>query len=142
MIEKSKYFEFLQPGPDDNVMERLNDFIWVDENDIICSVPKEEPVKMTMTQINQQIEDWIAIYGEGKKKMLVVINPHVKSTKEERDFSAELLPRFVIAIAVINQSALGRMAINLFLGLKPPSYPLKMFKAQEEAKEWLINIDK
>lgn len=140
MIEKSKYFEYLLPEPNDNVIERVNDFIWVDDNEIICSVPKEKPVKLEMEEVYEQIKIWEEGYGTKKRNMVVVVNPHVKSTKEERDFMAELFPKYVLALAVINHSALGRMAINLFVGLKPTPYPLKVFKNGIEAKTWLNSL--
>lgn len=137
MIEKSKYFQYLKPGTDDSVMERQNDFLWFDENGFICSVPKEDPVALTRKEIMDQIEEWEKQYGLERRCMITVVNPYVKSTKEERDFVAEIFPKYIKALAVINHSALGRMAINLFVGLRPPTYPMKVFKDSREAKNWL-----
>lgn len=141
MIEKSKYFESLYPGPNDVVIERDNDFIWIDENEIIYSVPKENQIALTREETIKQINEWEAQYGSRKWKILLVVNPHVKSSKEDRDFAAAIFQRYISAMAVINESALGRMAINLFLGLKPPKYPFRVFKNQEDAKSWLINLE-
>lgn len=137
MIEKSKYFHYLLPGKDDHVMERVNDFLWFDENGFICSVPKEVAVQISRKEIMDQIEEWEREYGLERRCMITVVNPYVKSTKEERNFVAEIFPKYIKALAVINHSALGRMAINLFVGLRPPTYPMKVFKDSVEAKNWL-----
>lgn len=137
MLEKSLYFKYLMPGNEDVVTERINDFIWFDENNILCSVPKETVVKVTLEESKQEILEWEKVHGNKKFCMITVVNPYTKSTKEERDFIAEVFPKYISALAVINDSALGRMAINLFIGLRPPSYPLKVFKEARLAKEWL-----
>jgi hypothetical protein len=140
MIEKSLYFQYLMPDEGDEVMERDNDFIWLDKDDLLCSVPKEKQVAGTIELVKKQIAEWVVKYGDRKCFMVIVVNPHGKSTKEERDFIAEVFPKYINALAVINHSALGRMAINLFVGLKPPTYPLKVFKDATTAKEWLKTI--
>ena len=141
MIEKSLYFQYLQPGPNDQVEERVNDFMWFDENQILCSVPKENPIHLTKAEVMTQAAEFVKIYGDEKTLMISVVNPHVKSTKEERDLISELLPKYILALAVINLSALGRMAINLYIGLKPPPFPLKVFKTAQEGKEWLLSLN-
>ncbi len=119
------------------VIERPADFIWFSKDNILCSVPKEKAVELTMEESMKQIEEWEAEHADKKYWMLSVVNPHAKSSKEQRDWAAEILPKYVHGIACINDSALGRMAINLFIGLRPPTYPLKMFKSSEEAFEWI-----
>jgi hypothetical protein len=141
MIEKSKYFQYLVPDATDKLEERVNDFIWVDMDEIICSVPKEVSVPVSHAEIMNQIQKWEDEFGLKMRKMVIVVNPHARSTKKERDFVAEIFPKYISALAIINNSALGRMSINLFLGLKPPPYPLKVFKDQIEAKTWLLTIE-
>jgi hypothetical protein len=137
MIEKSKYFQYLLPSSEDVVMERMNDFLWFDENGFICSVPKEEPIPLSRKEFLDQVAEWEEKYGLEKRCMITVVNPYVKSSKEERDFAAEIFPKYLKALAIINHSALGRMAINLFVGLRPPTFPMKVFKDSNEAKNWL-----
>lgn len=137
MIEKSKFFQYLYPTDGEEIIERPADFMWFRKDGILCTVPKEEVKEMSLAEMMEQVDEFQALYGKGKFKMLSVINPKAKSNKEGRDFAAEILPDIVDGIAIINNSPLGRMAINLFIGLKPPTYPLKIFKNQEEALEWL-----
>lgn len=69
--------------------------------------------------------------------MLLDITYARPSRKEDRDEAAELLAKVVKAMAMVSRSPLGRMIANLFFGLKPPPYPVKMFSDEKEAKEWL-----
>ncbi len=39
------------------------------------------------------------------------------------------------AMDLISNSAAGRMIANLFFGLKPPSFPTKMFNNESVARE-------
>lgn len=136
-IKKSKYFEYMLPPEGVEVRERLNDFIWFDDDGVLCSVPKEKMIPQTMEESREEVRKWDEEFGIFKICMINVVNPHAKSTKEQRDYIADIFPKYVKAIALINNSALGRMAINLFIGLRPPSYPLKTFKDYESAKEWV-----
>lgn len=117
--------------------ERENDFMWFDKNGIICSVPKEKQVSMTIEDANKNTAEFDKKYGRKLRCMITVVNPHSKSTREQREWAAEVFPLYVKALGIVNDSALGRMAINLFVGLRPPSYPLKVFKDSESAKQWL-----
>jgi hypothetical protein len=141
MLEKSKYFEFLQPKPDEKVEEREGDFMWFTNDGIVCTVPKEFQPILSIEESREQLVEFQNKYGKQKFKMLGVINPNTKSSKENRDYAAEILPDLVTAIALINNSALGRMAVNLFIGLKPPTYPLKIFKNSKDAFDWLRSIE-
>jgi len=49
-----------------------------------------------------------------------------------------VLPRYIKAIAMVSDSALGKMLANLFFTLKKQPYPTKMFTNEQDAKEWLM----
>jgi len=140
-LEKSRYFELMMPPEGAEVIERVNDYIWLDADEILYSVPKEIQKDLTLADAEEQLEEWKHLYSSDKKlNMISVINPHAKSSKEMRDWAAEILPQIVNSLAVINNSALGRMAINLFIGLRPPTYELKVFKDFDSAYEWVKNF--
>ena len=61
------------------------------------------------------------------------------STKEIRDFAAIETPKFVKALALITNSTVSKSIANLFLLLKEPPYPTRLFTDEREAKEWLKN---
>jgi hypothetical protein len=141
-IAKSSFFKHMIPNDAAVVEERKNDFIWFDDKDVLYSVPKDNVEDVTMEESLDEIRLWEERVGDKKYCMISVVNPHAKSSKEQRDWAAEVLPKYVTAIALISNSALGRMAIKLFVGLRPPTYPLKVFKDYESAKEWLDQYSK
>ena len=140
MEDKSSFFKFLKPGPLDEVIERDNDFLWFDQDGILCTVPKDEMKDFTVAQMKEVVEEWDKEHEGEKYYMISVFHPKAKITKAQRDYMAEAYAKYIKALAVINESALGRMAVNLFVGLKPPPYPLKMFKDKESAKSWLRSL--
>ena len=83
------------------------------------------------------MEEFKKITKWKKVCLLIDTTNSTPSSKEVRDYAAEIFPELVKAIAMVSKSALGRMIANLFFGLKPPPYPVKMFSEEAEAKEWL-----
>ncbi|HLP13019.1 MAG TPA: STAS/SEC14 domain-containing protein [Flavobacteriales bacterium] len=128
----------MQAPPNVEVNETLTGFFWF-EDGILCSTTKPNAPKLTSEQEKQETEKFIARYGK-QKFCLLIDGKHIKpNSKEERKKAAETLPEFVNAIAIIVHNPLGRIVVNLFVGLQKPPYPLKIFKPGEEAKakEWL-----
>lgn len=118
------------------IFELPTSTMWFDENGICCSISKKHPPQ-TLEESKKAVEDFKK-HTKGKKVcMLLEITNSTPSSKEIRDYAAEEFPKLVIAIAMISKSPLGRMVANLFFGLKPPSYPTKMFSNEQDAKEWL-----
>jgi hypothetical protein len=120
------------------VTETITGFFWFDEG-ILCSVSKPDPRKLTPEEEKEETEKFYAKYGK-KKLCMLIDGKYIKpNTKEERRKAAETLPDLVNAIAVIVHNPLGRIVVNLFVGLQKPPYPLKIFKPGEEekAKTWL-----
>lgn len=126
----------MQAPKNANVHETVSSTAWLDENGIICSVSKKAPPQ-TLEQSKIETIAFRKKFGEGKFCMLIDITDAAPTSKEVRDWAAAELNTMVKAIAMISRSALGRMVVNLFFGLKPPPYPTKMFTDEKEAKEWL-----
>jgi hypothetical protein len=110
--------------------------MWFDENGILCSISKKAPPQ-SIEESKKGMEEFYKIFGNEKHCMLIDITNASPTNKEARDYAATELPKVVKAIAMISNSALGRMLANLFFGLKPPPYPAKMFSNETKAKEWL-----
>ncbi|MFT7343892.1 MAG: hypothetical protein ACI9XP_000469 [Lentimonas sp.] len=140
IIQKSSFFKFLSPGPEDEVIEREKDFLWFDENGILCTVSKDDIGDVSIDELQKIIDEWEKEHKGETYYMLSVYNPKAKMNKAQRDFISKVYSKYINALAVINDSAMGRMAINLFIAIQPPPYPLKMFKDEKSAKAWLISI--
>lgn len=116
--------------------ETARSIAWIDENGILCSISKKAPPP-TLEETDRDLEKFKKQFGNRKWCMILDVTNASPNTKETRDYAAKELPKLVKAMAMISNSALGRMVANLFFGLKPPPYPAKMFSNEREAKEWL-----
>jgi hypothetical protein len=110
--------------------------IWLDEEGILWSQSKKGP-----SQTLEQSKEAVAVLAEllkGKKVcMLLDITHATESSREVREFAARELPKITEAMALVSDSALGKMIANLFFQLKPQPYPTKMFNNVNEALTWL-----
>ena len=111
--------------------------IWLDENGILFSISNKtapqnvEEAKEAMAMLQRYV-------GEGRKVcMLIDVTNTSETTREMRNFAAEQLPEIAKAIAIVSQSALGKMLANLFFSLKSQPYPVKYFNDETEAQKWL-----
>jgi mRNA degradation ribonuclease J1/J2 len=119
-----------------SVLETPTSVSWRGEDGIIYSVSRKGP-HPTVEESKKQMQRFREHFGEGRFCFLIDITEATPTPKENRDYAAEVFPQITKAMAIISKSALGRMVANLFFGLKPPSYPTKMFENEAEAKEWL-----
>lgn len=126
----------MQAPTNAELIETATSVQWMDENGIICSISKKHPPQ-SLDETKKEIENWYKRWGNKRHCLLLDITNSSPSSKEVRDYAADELPKMAKAIAMISNSALGRMVANLFFGLKPPPYPTKMFSNEQEAKEWL-----
>ena len=58
-------------------------------------------------------------------------------TKDARDYLDKQLPIYYKTVAVTSKSVLGAFVANLFVKLKPPSYKIRIFTKEEDARQWL-----
>ena len=110
--------------------------MWFDEYGILCSVSKKAPPP-TLEEVKKSMEDFKELIGGKKVCLLADVTHSTESTKETRDYAAAEFPKLIKAIAMISDSALGKMLANLFFSIKSQPYPTKMFNNEKEAKEWL-----
>ena len=114
--------------------------MWFDEDGVLYSKPKEgvpEP-ELSREEALKQMEEFKKILGYKKACMILETNSNSKPPKkEDRDFIADQLTQVAKAMGIISSSPLSRMVANLFFGLKPPSYPVKFFSNDKDAKEWI-----
>jgi len=120
--------------------ELNNSIIWFDNEGILYSQPKAViDDEASDEEILSEMEKFRAITGN--KKVCMIAEAHPKGgkppKKEQRALIAKEISSVTKAMAVITTSSLSRMIINLFFGFKPPDYPVKMCKNEQEAKEWI-----
>lgn len=125
------------PPKNAEIIEFPTSTMWFDENGILCSVAKKVPPQ-TIEEAKKTMVEFRKITG-GKKVCLLSdsTNSH-PANKEMRDYAAEVIPEIAKAVAIISNSAVGKMAANLFFSIKKQPYPVKIFNDETEAKEWLM----
>ena len=125
--------------PGAKTYELSSSVIWIDENGILFSNPKPGvPPVLTMEEIMKEMQLFKSVTNN--KKVCIVAETNSKSPpppKDQRDFIAEQINSITKAFAIVTTSPVSRMIANLFFGLKPPPYPMKMFSNKEEAVEWI-----
>ncbi len=129
----------LTPPDKYEVKETKTGIYWIEDDGILVSVPFKDAPKLSIEESKQQMLDFMEEFQNQKFCMLMDAHVNQQTSKEEREFSDEWLPKVVLALAVIVYNPLGKMMVNMYLGLKPPPYPLKMFGPNEveKAKDWL-----
>ncbi|MGZ4035281.1 MAG: DUF7793 family protein [Bacteroidia bacterium] len=126
----------MEPPKNVKVIENLTSLYWFDEDGILCSISKKAP-KQSFEETKRVVEDFKKMLNGKKVCLLIDVTHTVESTREVRDYVAAEFPKFIKAIAMISNSALGKMLANLFFSIKSQPYPTKMFNNEKEAKEWL-----
>jgi len=129
-------FNLIIPPDNAEIYDWETSTFWFDTDEILCSVSKKVPVQSIEDTI-RVIEKFKKIIGDRKVCMLIDVTNSTESSREVRDYAALELPKFVKAIAMISQSALGKMLANLFFTIKKQPYPTKMFNTEKEARAWL-----
>lgn len=127
----------MEVPPNVQIHNHLTSVWWIEENGILCSISKKDAPDISREQSLEQLADLNRITGGKKMCMLLEITYGRPSKREDREFLSQELAKVIKALALISQSALGKMVANLFFNLKPPPYPTKMFNNEVEAREWL-----
>lgn len=120
-------------------LELRSSIIWFNEDGIMYSVPKPGvPPELGIKEVKEDMDKLREFIGNKKVCMLAESNPNSRPPKKgERDFIAEQINSIAKAMAIVTTSPVSKMIANLFFGLKPPPYPVKMFSNEKEAKEWI-----
>lgn len=129
----------MQPPKNAQTIDFATSIMWFDEDGILYSVPKPGAVyAKTREESQHQMDEFRKIVGSEKRCMILQTdNSAPPPKKEDRDWAAKELNSVTKAMGIISTSPLSRMIANLFFGLKPPSYPVKFFSNEVEAKEWI-----
>jgi len=124
------------------VTERIKVFetelstMWFDEEGVFCTVTKKgititkERLSLTFDFIRNQA-------GDKKVCWLGNVTEASFPTDEARDFAGVETPKIIKALALITNSKISRMIANVFLTLKKPPYPTRLFTSEENARAWL-----
>lgn len=127
----------LEPPKNVEIRHHYTNLWWIEDDGIICSVSKKDHPDVGAEQYIEQLDDLRRVTGNAKKCMLLDITHAKPTSKEDREFASIELAKVIKALAFLSDSSLGKMIMNIFLHLKPPPYPAKMFTDEHEARVWL-----
>ncbi|HXD91957.1 MAG TPA: hypothetical protein VNX01_02025 [Bacteroidia bacterium] len=131
----------LTPPPNTKLIEWPTSTMWFDDDGVLYSIPKtriSQPQIINKEEALKQIEEFKNLIGHKKTCMISFSDSTAQPPKkEEREWIGKELDSIVKALGIISASPLSKMAANLFFALKPPTYPVKFFSTQAEAKEWI-----
>lgn len=126
----------IHPPRNAKVYDWPSSTFWFDEEGIVYSISKKaEPP--TLEQTRETLDEFKKIIGRKKVCILIDVTNSPGTTREVRNYAADEFPKFVKAIALVSDSALGKMFANIFFTIKKQPYPTKMFTDENEAREWL-----
>ena len=119
--------------------ELRSSIIWFDSDGILYSVPKPgPPPELSQEEILKEMDRFREIIGHKKVCMISESNSSARPpSKDERDFIAKQISSVTKAMAIVTNSPVTKMVVNLFFALKPPDYPAKMFSNEVDAREWI-----
>jgi len=125
----------------DNVKtyELISSTLWFGEDGILYSIPKRSfSPNLSLDEIKAEVEKLKTIKGSDKVCMIAESDSFVPPpNKIQRDYISKSMPDIVKALAIVTTSPVAKVISNLFFGLKPPSYPAKVFSNEKDAKEWI-----
>ncbi|HLG02131.1 MAG TPA: hypothetical protein VI731_00960 [Bacteroidia bacterium] len=126
----------MQPKPGNRTFETPLSLMWFNEDGIFCSITKKN-APLTKAALRESFEFIRANSGGNKVCWLGNVTNLSPPEKEARDYAAEETPKFIQALALITNSTLSKFIANVFLQLKKPPYPTRLFTNEEDALQWL-----
>lgn len=108
---------------------------WWEDNGILVSLSKDP--KRTVENIAGNVALVKELTGNQPVPLLIYLCKSPIPDKAARKFSTEQLPVIYSAMAMVSTSGLAEFIMNLLFRLKPAPIPMRSFKSDVEAKEWL-----
>lgn len=127
----------MTPPQSAHIIDFPTSISWFDEDGILCSIPKRNPPALNMDDAMEYVEKFKKEVGDNKVCIVVLASGSAEIPKRERDWIANEVAIFTAAMAIIFTSPMGRMIAKVFFAIKPPTYPVKFFSNEVEAKDWI-----
>ncbi|MDF1672616.1 MAG: hypothetical protein P1U41_03880 [Vicingaceae bacterium] len=106
-------------------------------DNIITYYPSKQVDKFTVPHLKKMLPILLDL-ADGKTVPYFSHNVNLKSIDSDaKTYIMEHMPKFARAFAMTEKSAVTRFMTHSMLTLWKPPFPVKMFKTEEEAFEWL-----
>ncbi|MFN8299526.1 MAG: STAS/SEC14 domain-containing protein [Chitinophagales bacterium] len=113
---------------------------WFDEEGILNSV--SSPAKRTLENTRYNF-DLVQKLSEGSKPCLLVqLCKSPIPSRETQAYVKQRLPDTYTAMAMLSDSGVGELIMNILFKLQKPPIPMKTFKDEEKARAWLSGFAK
>ena len=99
----------------------------------------------TLADYKEHLVQSKAKFGHLYPLPAILTNPEKAQimTKEVRDFAlGKEMAEITVAMAIMQNSMMIRVAANLFFKIAKPTYPMQMFSDEAKAVEWLRSFGK
>jgi hypothetical protein len=113
--------------------------MWFDASGIVYAISEKTP-EQTVEKSRQALQEFKKLTGGQRKCLMLDITRSSPTSKAVRDYVATEMVDITMALALLSGSSLGRMIANLFLKIKPPEYPARIFSNEEDARTWLMTF--
>ena len=113
----------------------LADF-WIDEGEILCAISKMVPRTLATQKANYDLIRQIT----GNKRVCLLADNTLtyEQDDETRKYMATEIPKIFKAMAVVSRTVFGQAVSDTFLYYHGTPVPIRTFKDEIEAREWLI----
>lgn len=108
---------------------------WFDDEGILVSLSKNP--RRTVANIRANVALVKQITNNKPVPLLIYLSNSPVPDKATRQFSTEQLPTIYTAMAMIADSGLVKLIMNLLFKFQPAPIPMKQFTDVAEAKTWL-----
>lgn len=106
-------------------------------DDILTFEPTENITTLNKDELEIMLNE-LLILGEGKPKPFFSNNKQMQSLgTEEREFIGSTIHQFASKSAIIENSPMVRFITHMIVHFYKPAVPMKMFKKETDAIEWL-----
>lgn len=125
----------MKPPPNTTTFECTIARFWFDGKGIFHCVAKDVKNNLSLLQEASELADSLL---HGTRSCILVDATHAHPLdKASREFALRGVKNHYKAMAFLSESLVGTMAVNIFLKMKRPQLPTKLFTSEKEAREWL-----
>lgn len=110
------------------------------EDEVLISLSKS--IKRTVPLIKENVELIQLKTANRPVPLLIYLTNSTVPDKATRQYSTEHLPKVYSAMAMVSQTGLAQLIMNLLFRFKKPPIPMKSFTNKEEAMKWLKEVVK
>ncbi|MCB9360600.1 MAG: hypothetical protein H6587_08445 [Flavobacteriales bacterium] len=108
------------------------------KNGVLYFLPFTHVVGLNTKQIEEIYQAVILLTKEKPTPLYVDLKTHIRLNGDEKSLVVSKLASCITACGIKENNVIIRYVVHAFNHLYKPAVPIKMFKTEDEALEWLI----